>query len=245
MKVFGRGPRRVTEPDDVRMSVIEHLEALRRVLIVIIIAVSIGAVVGWFLWPPALNYIELHTGIGHVKVFTPAGGFFLHFKGALYVGVVLAVPVIVQQAWAFVAPGLYLSERRLFGPLVLFTILFFYMGVAFASVSVPLILKLVTRFATDGVDYFPEGDALLSFVLALVVGFGAIFELPVVLYVLGRLGIISSRWMWRTRPYWIIGLGIVANFLMPGSDPFTPLLMMLPLYVFYEGTALLLKLTGR
>ena len=86
---------------------------------------------------------------------------------------------------------------------------------------------------------------LLSFILALVLGFGVIFELPIVLYVLGRIGIISSGWMWRTRPYWIIGLGVVANLLMPGSDPFTPLLMMVPLYIFYEGTALLLRLTGR
>ena len=227
------------------MSVIEHLEALRKVLIIMIIAISIGSVAGWIVWPPVLQYVEVHAHIGHVKVFTPAGAFFLHFKGAVYIGIVLAVPVIVQQAWSFVAPGLYLSERRLFGPLVLFTIFFFYLGVAFASYSVPLIVDLVTRFATQGVDYLPEGDALLSFVIAVVVGFGVIFELPVVLYALGRLGIISSRWMWKTRPYWIIGLGLVANLLMPGSDPFTPFLMMIPLYVFYEGTALLLRLTGR
>lgn len=227
------------------MSVIEHLEALRRALIVMIVAVSLGTAIGWFLWPPALLYIEHHAHLPHVVVLAPAGAFFLHFKGALYIGIVIAVPVLVQQAWAYVAPGLYLSERRLFGPLVLFTILFFYIGVAFASFSVPLIIDLVTRFATQGVDYLPEGDALLSFVLALVLGFGVIFELPIVLYVLGRIGIISSGWMWRTRPYWIIGLGVVANLLMPGSDPFTPLLMMVPLYVFYEGTALLLRLTGR
>lgn len=227
------------------MSVIEHLEALRKVLIVMIIAISITTLIGWFLWPPALLYIEHRAHIGNVKVFAPAGAFFLHFKGALYIGIVLAVPVLVQQAWSFVAPGLYLTERRLFGPLILLTIFFFYLGVAFASFSVPLIIDLVTRFATQGVDYFPEGDPLLSFVLALVLGFGIIFELPIVLYVLGRLGIISSRWLWKTRPYWIIGLGLLANILMPGSDPFTPFLMMLPLYLFYEGTALLLRLTGR
>jgi sec-independent protein translocase protein TatC len=244
MKVFSRRPR-VTSPEDVRMSLIEHLEALRRSLIIMIIAVSIGTAIGWFLWPPALEYISHRAHLGNVYVFEPAGAFFLHFKGGLYIGIVLAVPVIVQQAWAFVAPGLYLSERRLFGPLVLFTILFFYIGVAFASFSVPLIIDLVTRFATQGVVYFPEGEPLLSFILALVLGFGVIFELPIVLYVLGRIGIISSGWMWRTRPYWIIGLGVVANLLMPGSDPFTPLLMMVPLYIFYEGTALLLRLTGR
>lgn len=227
------------------MSVIEHLEALRRVLIVMIIAISVTTIAGWFIWPPALKYVEYRAHLGDVQVFTPAGGFFLHFEGALYIGIVLAVPVLVQQAWAFVAPGLYLSERRIFGPLVLFTIFFFYLGVAFASYSVPMIVDLVTRFATDGVHYLPEGSALLSFVLALVLGFGVIFELPVVLYALGRLGVIDSRWLWKTRPYWIIGLGLAANILMPGSDPFTPFLMMVPLYLFYEGTALLLRLTGR
>ncbi len=242
MRVFQRSPRpAVDEP----MTIIEHLEALRRALIVMIASVSVGSVIGWFVWSYVLRYIEAAAHLPTVVVLGPAGGFFLHLKGGIYVGIVLAVPILVQQAWAFVAPGLFLHERRLFGPLVLATIFFFYLGVAFAAFSIPLILKVVTRFATDGVQYLPEGNQLLGFLLALVVGFGLVFELPVVLFVLGRLGIISSRWLWRNRPYWIIGLGLVANLLTPGADPLTPMIMFVPLYLFYEGTALLLRLTGR
>jgi sec-independent protein translocase protein TatC len=72
-----------------------------------------------------------------------------------------------------------------------------------------------------------------------------VFELPVVLFVLGMLGIISSRWLYKNRPWWFIGLALVANFLTPGVDPLSPLIMFVPLYVFYEGSALVLKLSGR
>ena len=79
----------------------------------------------------------------------------------------------------------------------------------------------------------------------MVIGFGIVFELPVVLFVLGMLRITSSRWLHRRRPYFFLSLGLIANFLTPGADPVTPLIMFVPLYLFYEGTALLLKLLGR
>jgi sec-independent protein translocase protein TatC len=79
----------------------------------------------------------------------------------------------------------------------------------------------------------------------MIIGFGIVFELPVVLFVLGMLRIISSRWLYKNRPYFFLGLGILANFLTPGVDPVTPLIMFIPLYIFYEGTALLLKLLRR
>jgi sec-independent protein translocase protein TatC len=79
----------------------------------------------------------------------------------------------------------------------------------------------------------------------MVIGFGIVFELPVVLFVLGMLRVIKSRWLYKNRPYWFLALGITANFLTPGADPVTPLIMFIPLYLFYEGTTLLLKLLGR
>jgi sec-independent protein translocase protein TatC len=85
----------------------------------------------------------------------------------------------------------------------------------------------------------------VSFVLLMVIGFGCVFELPIVLFVLGMLRIISSKWLHKNRVYWFLGLGLLANFLTPGTDPVTPLIMFIPLYFFYEATALVLKLAGR
>ncbi len=86
---------------------------------------------------------------------------------------------------------------------------------------------------------------VVGFILLITIAFGLVFELPVVLYTLGRLGIISSGWLYKNRAYWLIGLGLLANFMTPGADPLTPLLVFVPLYVFWEATTLLLKLTGR
>jgi sec-independent protein translocase protein TatC len=78
-----------------------------------------------------------------------------------------------------------------------------------------------------------------------VIGFGIVFELPVVMFVLGMLRIVNTRWLYKRRPYFVLALGLVANFLTPGADPLTPLIMFIPLYLFFEGTTLLLKLLGR
>ena len=98
---------------------------------------------------------------------------------------------------------------------------------------------------TADVSYLPDISELVSFVLIMTIGFGLVFELPVVLFVLGMVRIISSRWLYKRRPYWFLALAIVANFLTPGVDPLTPMIMFVPLYIFFEATALLLKLLGR
>ena len=105
-----------------------------------------------------------------------------------------------------------------------------------------------TRVASNlnnRVTYLADISQLIGFVLVMVIGFGLVFELPVVLFVLGMMRIITSKWLHKNRPFWFLGLGILANFLTPGVDPLTPLIMFVPLYVFYEGTALLLKIIGR
>src|SRR5207248_5107325 len=139
-------------------------------------------------------------------------------------GFVLAFPVIAQQAWWFVSPGLHRHERRLILPLFLATVLFFALGVAFALLSLPLFIRLLTGFAPLDLTYLPLIDQYVGFILLLVIGYGVVFELPVVLYVLGRLQIISSRWLYEHRAAWIIGLAVGANFLTPGADPITPVM---------------------
>jgi len=246
VKLFSRNPRAsVPEPDDSRMTVIEHLEALRKVLIVICIAWGVATVIGFFVGDAVYTYVVHRAGVKELILINPTGGFFVRFKVAIYVGFVIAAPVIVQQVWSFVAPGLYLHERRLFGPLVFATLFFFALGIGFSLYSLPLIIHVLTGFLPpDLVKPTFDANEFLGFVLGLVIAFGIVFELPVVLYALGRMGIISSRWLWKNRPYWVIGLGLGANFLMPGGDPLTPLILFVPLYVFYEATALLLRVSG-
>jgi sec-independent protein translocase protein TatC len=245
-RVLRRAPRAGDVPvEDQRMSVIEHLEALRRALIVSLAAWAITTVAAFFIAPQVITYLVVRAGIGKAIFLHPAGGVLTDLQVALYIGLVLAAPVVIQQVWWFVSPGLHSNERRLILPLIVATIFFFVLGVAAAVYALPLYIHVLTGFAPHDVTYLPDITELIGFILAMVIGFGLVFELPVVIVVLGLLRIIDSRWLYKNRPWWFIALALVANFLTPGVDPLTPLIMFVPLYVFFESSALILKLSGR
>ena len=245
-KVLQRGPvRPAPTVDDSRMSVMEHLQALRRVLVISVAAWTLCSLASFFVWGRVLDFLIARGGVGAVNFTAPQGAFLLGLKISIYLGLVIASPVLVQQIWWFISPGLHPHERRLIAPLILATIFFFLFGIAFAMLTLPVFVRILIGFAPKGLHFFPLVDEYIGFVLVLVIGFGLVFELPVVLFALGLLRIVSSRWLYRNRFYWIIGLGILSAVATPGADPITPLLMFVPLYVFWEGAALLLKLTGR
>jgi sec-independent protein translocase protein TatC len=227
------------------MSVIEHLEALRRVLIICLIAWAATTVAAFFISPRVIDFLIKRAGIGHAVYLQLAGGVLLEVKVALYIGLVLAAPVVIQQVWWFVSPGLHQHERRFILPLIASTVFFFGVGVSVAMYALPIYVRVLNSFSPPDTSYLPDISQFVSFVLVMVIGFGIVFELPVVLFVLGMLRVIKSRWLYKNRPYWFLALGITANFLTPGADPVTPLIMFIPLYLFYEGTTLLLKLLGR
>jgi sec-independent protein translocase protein TatC len=227
------------------MSVIEHLEALRRMLIISLIAWGIATLAAVFIAHYVITFVITRAGIGHAIYLQPGGGVLLQLKVALYIGLVLAAPVLIQQIWWFVSPGLHAHERRFVMPLVIATIIFFAFGVGVAMFALPIYIKILGSLAPADVSYLPDVSELVSFVLIMTIGFGLVFELPVVLFVLGMVRVISSRWLYKRRPYWFLALAIIANFLTPGVDPLTPMIMFVPLYIFFEATALLLKLLGR
>jgi sec-independent protein translocase protein TatC len=241
-RVLQRGPRISAPVEDERMSLIEHLEALRRALIVSLIAWAVTTVAAIFMAHYVITFLVERAGIGHAIYLQPGGGVLLQLKVAMYIGVVLAAPVIIQQIWWFVSPGLHPKERRFVLPLVVATIVFFALGVGVAMFALPLYIHVLNSLTPADVTYLPDISELVSFVLIMVLGFGLVFELPVVLFVLGMLGIVNSRWLYKRRPYWFLALAVAANFLTPGVDPFTPMIVFIPLYFFFEATALLLKL---
>ena len=245
-RVLRRGPRGESEEGEAsRMTILEHLGALRRVLIISMAAWMVCTIVAFFFWQPLLSFLISRGNVAHLLYTTPTGGITLGLKIALVVGLVMAAPVWIQQVWWFVSPGLHRTERRLVLPLVLATIVFFAIGVAFALFSLPLFMRILGGFAPKDFQYLPVGDDYLNFILFLILGFGIVFEMPVVIFALGLLRIISSKWLYANRFYWIIGIGVLSNVMTPGVDPITPLFMWIPLYIFWELTALLLKLTGR
>jgi len=227
------------------MTVIQHLEDLRRALIIASIGWLVATVAAYVVHNQVYLLLTQRAQVPRVFLLSPTAGVLLGLQIAFYLGLVLASPIIFWQLWWFVSPGLRAHEKRLILPLVGATTFFFLVGVAFALYALPLFMAILTALNPPGATYAPTGDSIISFVLVIILAFGVVFELPVVLYTLGMLRIISSRWLYRHRLYWLVGLGLIANLMTPGIDPITPLLVFVPLYLFWEGTALLLRLSGR
>jgi sec-independent protein translocase protein TatC len=244
-RVLRRAPRSADVVEEQRMSIIEHLEALRRALIISLAAWGLTTIAAFFVSGQIVGLLVRRAGINQAVYLHPAGGVITDQVVAAYIGFSIAAPVVIQQIWWFVSPGLHRNERRLILPLIVATIVFFALGVAAAVYALPLYIHVLSALAPPHVTYLADISELIGFILTMVIGFGLVFELPVVIVVLGLLRIINSRWLYKNRPWWFIGLALIANFLTPGVDPLTPLIMFVPLYVFYEGSTLLLKLTGR
>jgi sec-independent protein translocase protein TatC len=248
MALLHRGRRATPRDEEARMSIVEHLEDLRRALIISVAGWLGATIVAFVFWQRELQFLIDRAGLEKTGLYFlgPTGGFTLGLKIAFVVGLVAAAPIIFWQVWWFVSPGLHEHEKRIILPLIGATTFFFFVGVSFAMFALPLFVRILTiGFVPSYLHYLPVGDELLGFILLLVLAFGLVFELPVVLWTLGMLRIISSRWLYRNRAYWLIALGLLANFMTPGVDPITPLLVFVPMYIFWEATALLLKLTGR
>ncbi len=234
--------------DNTRMSILEHLEDLRRALIWSFGGWGVATIAGIFLWRPVLEFLiqrGKQGGLTHLQLLQVQGGFTLAIKLSLYIGFILAFPIVAWRTWWFVSPGLRRSEKRFIIPLTVATVVFFLLGVAFALFTLPLFIRILFGISVPGVEFNPTADEYLGFVTILILAFGLVFELPIVLYVLGMLRIISTRWLYRNRFYWYIGMAVLASVITPGADPITPLLLFIPLVVFWEGTALVLRLSGR
>jgi sec-independent protein translocase protein TatC len=231
------------------MTIVEHLTELRRVLIVSMSAWLVGTIVAFvfngFVLGLLLRPLRTVLGNSHsivsTAIFTsPTEGLTVPIKVAAIVGFILALPVILWQTWTFVSPGLRPVERRFVGPFIASALLLFGAGAAFAYFVMPIGLGFLANFLGGNAVYFPDIDQYLSFFLLLVAVFGVTFELPVVLVMLGILGIISSKWLRAHRRVAIIVIIVAALIVTPGADPFTPTALAIPLIVLYEVSILVL-----
>ena len=164
-------------------------------------------------------------------VITP---FMVPLKVTLFVALLIALPYVLWQAWAFVAPGLYKHEKRLAAPLIASSVLMFFLGMAYCYFIVfGLIFKAITGFAPASVAVSPDIEAYFGFVLGMFLAFGLAFEVPIVVVLLARFGIADIDKMKQARPYVIVGAFIVAAVFTP-PDVLSQLLLAVPLCLLYE-----------
>jgi len=167
------------------------------------------------------------------------------FKLAIYVALFAAMPFILYQIWAFIAPGLYRKEKRFAVPLLLSSIVLFYVGVAFAWKFVfPVMFKFFAGATPTGVQMMPDIASYLDFALTMFLAFGIAFEVPVAVVLLSLTGLVSVAKLASSRGYVIIGIFVVAAVLTP-PDPISQLLMAIPMWLLYELGLVMARLMTR
>ncbi|MBR8414743.1 twin-arginine translocase subunit TatC [Burkholderia cenocepacia] len=172
---------------------------------------------------------------GKMIVTDVTGSFFVPMKVTMLVALVIALPIVLYQIWAFVAPGLYQHEKKLVAPLVGSSYFLFLCGMAFAYFLVfPTIFRVMAHYnAPLGAEMTTDIDNYLSFVLGMFIAFGVTFEVPIVVVLLVRMGVLSLKKLKEMRPYVIVGAFVVAAVVTP-PDVFSQLMLALPLVVLFE-----------
>lgn len=235
-------PEVIEDPEPATMTLVDHLSELRRRIAISIVAVGIGAVIGFLLAEPIIELLLTPLPGGEVVFLTVGGGFFVFLRVALIVGILLALPVILYQLWAFVAPGLLPEERRAALPWIPMTVIFFLIGTAVAWITLPYAVGFLIGFEIDGsLTALPSAEAYFSFVTIMFLLFGLVMQFPIVLIFLDRLGVLNVDQLRSMRRYVLLGVVIFAVVVTPGGDPISPIVLSGTMYLLYEFTIFLMQ----
>lgn len=236
--------------DDEKLPLTAHLKELRKRLILSFIAVGIGFGICYafsqslfdILAAPLLKTMPNRGSLIFISV---AEAFFTYMKVAFIAGLILASPYVLYQIWAFVAPGLYRHEKRYVVPFVLSGSFFFALGIFFGYyIALPVGFKFLLGFATDLIKPMPSMKEYLAFSIKLLLAFGLVFEFPVVLVLLSRIGVVNAQALARQRKYAILLIFVFAAIFTP-PDIVSQVMLALPLMGLYELSIFLSKIFGK
>jgi sec-independent protein translocase protein TatC len=233
-------------PNEVEMSLFDHLEELRQRIFYALIAVALGMLGCFIFVKPLVKLLEVPAGDVKFLQLAPGEFFFVSLKVAGYSGILIASPFILYQLIQFVLPGLTRRERRLLAPIVLGSSILFFGGLAFAYLAlIPAALKFFISYGADVVEQLWSIDRYFEFVLLLMFSTGLAFQIPVIQLILGYLGIVSSEQMLSGWRYVILGAVILGAVLTPSTDPLTQSLLAGAILGLYFGGIGMVKLSGR
>jgi sec-independent protein translocase protein TatC len=230
-------PKSPLEPDDGgggQMSFFEHLIELRKRIINALVSIAVGAAVGWFAAPRFVSIVSIPIqraltkhGISDQLVYTgPTDYLSLLIKLSIYLGIVMASPIILYQIWLFVAPALYKKERSAVTGFLFSTVFLFLAGIAFAYyVALPHILDFLVSFQGPAVPLIKIDD-YFDLVLLVIVALGLVFELPVLIFFLTLFGIVTPKFLIENTKYAVLIITVVAAIVTPTPDALTMLMVM-------------------
>jgi len=231
---------------DKELSLMQHLAELRSRLMVASFAVLIATVVGFFFAKDIILALEQPAHLGKpLQIISPTEGFTTYMRVALFTGIALAMPVILYEVYAYVDPALRSAERRfilLLGP---FIIALFVGGMAFCYfLLLPKAIEFLFTFGSDVFEASPRASEYISFVTTFILGVGLVAEMPVIIFALTRIGLVSRSWLARRRGYILIICFVIGAIITPTPDPFNQTLVSVPMYLLFELGLLLSRFGG-
>ena len=242
----------LTDPDEIeldggRMSFLEHLDELRKRLIAGLIGLVIGCVLSFvvldtYIVPFIMEPMEKMLPQGGTLITTePAEYFMLWLKMGFFGGLLLSMPFVLYQVWLFVAPGLYSHEKRFAIPFVFFASLFFFGGAAFSHyVAFPVTWGFFIKFNPSFVQFMPKVGSAFALYVKMALACGAVFQMPILVFALARMGMVTAKFMLRNFKYAVLIIAILGAVLSPGGDIASQMILsgpMLVLYIFSIGVA--------
>jgi sec-independent protein translocase protein TatC len=253
-----RRPKAAPQVSDdglVQMSLVEHLSELRRRVMVSVVAVTGGAVVGFLLYNRILAFLQdpycdlkrrKHLpGSCNFVITDPLEGVTTRFKVSAYVGLIIALPIVLWQLWRFITPGLHPKEKKYAVPFVLSSIVLFLLGALVAILTFPQALDFLISVSGNNVETLFGPAKYISLYTLIMLAFGLAFEFPIVLVFLEIANILTPARLMRSWRMSIVGITVFAAVITPSQDPYSMLGMALPMIVFYFASAGIGKLLGK
>lgn len=251
--------------EELRMPFWSHLEELRKRLIRSILWITVGFAVCFnysedilklLMWPmnmkltllssfPYLSIVpnQVQQKLHYTTLIEP---FWAHLKIALIAGIMLVFPLIMYQLWKFISPGLLPKERRYVGYFVFFSTLFFGIGVLFCyMLLLPFAVPFLLSYKTENLIAIIKIGDYIDFVLKFLLASGVVFELPLIIVLLSRMGIVSPEWLARYRKYAFLAAFIIGAILTPTPDVFNQTILSIPIYLLYEIGIIASRIFGR
>lgn len=247
---------RTDEPyEDVfeEMTLQEHLEELRDRIIKTCLAIGVAFIAGVFLADRLLNQIVKNanvlvdeSGQGGLDIASPTDPITLYFKIALYIAIGFTMPIIIWHLIGFLSPGLTRKEKRVLFTALPFVTLLFLGGVSYAYFfAVPRAYDFLSTFQSDVFSWDPDGGQVINFYLTVMIGLGIAFQIPVVMFLLAKLNLVSPKRMSQYRKYAAMAILVIAAIITPTPDPFNMFFVALPLLLLYEVGIIVARVFAR
>ena len=227
------------------MTLVDHLAELRDRIVKVLLVVVLTSLVGFYLANPIIGILVAPLPNNQLQYTGLGDAFFINVKIAIVVGIILAMPMILYQVWAFIAPGLTDAERRTVRPWIPIALVFFALGVGIAYLILPYAVQFLMGFSSQYLNPLITAGPYFDFVTTMFLAFGLIMEFPILLFGLSRVGIVTSQRLASARRMAILAIAIFAAAATPGGDLVSPFVLGLTMYALFEGTILVIRRSGK